>query len=222
MSRARLVRLALPGLLLALSAGLGAAQPAQQSTSSNMAQGLTANSGQPVKIESTSLEVRDKSRIATFTGNVKMTQGDNVVQCKVLVVFYEDSSAPSPNVKSGPAIASPGGGKQQIKRMECKGDALITQKDQTASGDHGVFEVKANTLTLTGKVVVTQGQNVLKGEKMVINMTTGVTKVESGKDPVMGIILPNQKDQKDMKSAPTAVPPAPAAPAKSSGPMRIN
>jgi lipopolysaccharide export system protein LptA len=221
MNRVRIVRLALPGLLLALAAGVAAAQPAQQQPT-GAAQGLTMNSGQPVKIESTSLEVRDKSRIATFTGNVKMTQGDSTVQCKVLVVFYEDSSAPSPSTKSGPAIASPGGGKQQIKRMECKGDALITQKDQTASGDNGVFEVKANTLTMTGKVVVTQGQNVLKGEKMVINMTTGVTKVESGKDPVMGIILPNQKDQKDTKSAPSAAPPAPAAPAKSSGPMRIN
>jgi lipopolysaccharide export system protein LptA len=219
MSRARIVRLALPGLLLALAPGAAAAQPAQQP--SNMAQGLTANSGQPVKIESKSLEVRDKSRMATFAGNVKMTQGDSIVQCKVLVVFYEDGSAPSANTKAAPTVAGPGG-KQQIKRMECKGDAIITQKDQIASGENGVFEVKANTLTLTGNVVVTQGQNVLHGEKMVVNLTTGVTKIESGKEPVRGLVFPNA--QKDAKSGPQpASPPAPASPAaKSSGPMRIN
>jgi lipopolysaccharide export system protein LptA len=219
MSRARIVRLALPGLILGLAAGLAAAQPAQQS--SPMAQSLTANSGQPVKIESTTLEVRDKSRMATFTGNVKMTQGESTVQCKVLVVFYEDNSAPAPNTKSGPAIAGPGGGKQQIKRMEAKGDVIITQKDQIASGENGLFDVKANTLTLTGNVVLTQGTSVLNGEKMVVNLTTGVTRVESSsKGPVRGLFTPGQKDA---KSGPQpASPPAPAAPQKSSGPMRIN
>jgi lipopolysaccharide export system protein LptA len=220
--------------VLALGCGIAAAQ---QQPQSNMAQGLTANREQPVKIESTSLEVRDKSRQATFIGNVKMTQGDTIVQCKTMVVFYEDNAAapatpapnksgpaPAPNTKSVPAIASPGGGKQQIKRMEAKGDVIITQKDQTASGENGVFDVKANTLTLTGNVVVTQGQNVLNGEKMVVNLTTGVTRVESGKAPVRGLVFPNQP-QKDAKSGPQPSPApaaAPPAPAKPSGPMRIN
>jgi lipopolysaccharide export system protein LptA len=221
MSRARPCHLGLPALVLALGASIAAAQPAQQPSS--MSQGLTANSGQPVKIESTTLEVRDKSRMATFSGNVKMTQGDSTVKCKVLVVYYEDgSAAPTPGTKSGPAVASPGGGKQQIKRMECKGDAIITQKDQTATGENGVFEVKANTLTMTGNVVVTQGQNILNGDKMVINLTTGVTTVESsGKGPVRGLVFPNA--QKDTKSGPqSASPPAATPPAKSSGPMRLN
>lgn len=216
-------RLALAGLLVALAATPGAAQkPAPQS---GLAQSMTANRSQPVQIESTSLEVRDKSRIATFIGNVKMTQGDTVVQAKTLIVYYEDNSAstPAPNAKAGPGIAGPSGGQQQIKRMEAKGNVIITQKEQTASGDNGLFDVKANTVTLTGNVVVTQGQNVLNGERMVVNLDTGVTRVESsGKAPVRGLVYPNA--QKDAKSAPPA-PAAPAhapPPAKSSGPMRLN
>jgi lipopolysaccharide export system protein LptA len=226
MSRARRCRLGLAAALVVLPASIAMAQPAKQAAPSPMTQGLTANSGQPVRIESTSLEVRDKSRMATFTGNVKLTQGDSTVQCKVLVVYYEDSAAgPAPGTKSGPAIAGPGGGKQQIKRMEAKGDVIITQKDQVASGENGLFDVKANTLTLTGNVVLTQGTSVLNGEKMVVNLTTGVTQVESsGKGPVRGLFTPGaQKDQKDQKSGPQAAsPPAPAAPPKSSGPMRLN
>lgn len=230
-ARSRLGGLALAGVLVVLATGLGAAQ--QSTPQSGMAQGLTANRGQPVQIESTSLEVRDKSRMATFIGNVKMTQGETTVQAKTLIVYYEDNSAAAatpaaPKAKAGPAIAGPGGGQQQIKRMEAKGNVIITQKEQTASGDNGLFDVKANTVTLIGNVVVTQGQNVLNGERMVVNLDTGVTRVESsGKGPVRGLVYPNapmpptaQKDAKSVAPAPAG--PAPAAPAKSSGPMRLN
>jgi lipopolysaccharide export system protein LptA len=229
--RSRLGGFALAGMLVVLAPGLGAAQ--QHAPQSGMAQAMTANRSQPVQIESTSLEVRDKSRIATFIGNVKMTQGETVVQAKTLIVYYEDNSAPAATpgtkAKAGPAIAGPGGGQQQIKRMEAKGNVIITQKDQTASGETGLFDVKANTVTLIGNVVVTQGQNVLNGERMVVNLDTGVTRVESsGKGPVRGLVYPNAPNpamgpgapapQKDAKSAP----PAPAAPPKPSGPMRLN
>lgn len=219
MSRARICRLGSPVLGLVLASGLAAAQPAKQTAPSPMAKSLATNSGQPVRIESTTLEVRDKSRMATFAGNVKVTQGDSTVQCKVLVVFYEDNTAPAPNTKAGPAIASPGGGKQQIKRMEAKGDVIITQKDQVASGDNGLFDVKANTLTLSGNVVLTQGTSVLNGEKMVVNLTTGVTQVESsGKGPVRALFTPGQETKPGPQ--PGSSPATP--PAKSSGPMRLN
>ena len=47
------------------------------------------NRGQPVQIEALALEVRDKDKMATFSGNVKVVQGDTTMRCKSLVVFYE-------------------------------------------------------------------------------------------------------------------------------------
>ena len=55
----------------------------------NALQGFQQNRNQPVKIEAARLEVRDKDKVATFTGNVKVVQGDTTMHCKVLVVFYE-------------------------------------------------------------------------------------------------------------------------------------
>jgi lipopolysaccharide export system protein LptA len=211
------LRRLLPCLLMALVPGVAAAEQ-----KSGIAQGLGSGRDQPVQIESTSLEVRDKSRMATFIGNVKMTQGDTTVQCKTLVVYYEDSSgAPAANAKGGaPGLSGPGGGKQSIKRMEAKGNVVVTQKDQTASGDNGLFDVKSNSVTLIGNVVVTQGQNVLNGERMTVDLNTGLTRVESkGGGPVKGLFFPNQ--QKDTKAAPQPGAP-PAAPPRSTGPMRIN
>ncbi len=56
---------------------------------------------------------------------------------------------------------------------------MIT-KDQNASGDLGIYDLKTKTITLSGNVVVSQGQNVIHGERVVVDMTTGNARVESG------------------------------------------
>jgi len=97
---------ALAGLALALAAAAATAQPAQQKDQPGGAmQGLQLNRDQPVKIESDALEVRDKSQQATFSGKVKLTQGDTVLQCQRLVIFYENESA-APAQKKGGAKAA--------------------------------------------------------------------------------------------------------------------
>jgi lipopolysaccharide export system protein LptA len=198
------------------------AEPAQQTTGAM--QGLQLNRDQPVKIESDALEVRDKSHQATFMGSVKLTQGDTILQCKLLVIFYEDTSAaPAATKKSAPVAQKGGGpgvpGGQQIKRAEAKGDVLVTQKDQTAKGDNGVFDVKANTVTLTGNVVVTQGTNVLRGDRMVVNLDTGVARVESEKTKrVEGLFNPSTTPPPAAAPAPA---PAPTAPQKNAKPPPV-
>jgi lipopolysaccharide export system protein LptA len=140
----------------------------------NALQGFSANRGKPIKIAANQLEVRDKEKIATFSGDVHVIQGDTDLRCKVLVVYYEDDV---PNAGAPAAQAAPGG-QQQIRRMEAKGSVIVTQKDQTATGDNADYDVRLDTVTLTGNVVVTQGQNVLRGQKLVANTTTGVSRME--------------------------------------------
>ena len=162
------------------------AAPESGTSGPNALQGFQQNRGQPVKIEAARLEVRDKDKVATFSGNVKVVQGDTTMHCKVLVVFYEKKDeaqgapagaqpgAPMPAAAPGPA------GSSQISRLEAKGNVVVTQKDQTATGDTGLFDMKSNTVTMTGNVLVSQGQNVLRGEKLVVDLTTGVSRVDAG------------------------------------------
>src|SRR5947199_6259369 len=92
---------ALAGLAAALTVTIASGQPAQQKDQPGGAmQGLQLNRDQPVKIESDSLEVRDKSQQATFVGKVKLTQGDTILQCQSLLIFYETDSA-APGQKKG-------------------------------------------------------------------------------------------------------------------------
>jgi lipopolysaccharide export system protein LptA len=166
----------------------------------NALQGFSQNRDKPLKISSVSLEVRDKDKMATFSGDVHLVQGDTTLRTKTLVVFYEDdaSSQPKP-APAGGAAASSMPGSQQIRRVEAKGGVIVMQKDQTATGESGVFDMRANTVTLLGNVVISQGQNVVKGDRLTVDMTSGVSRVECGKTPgtcrVQALIQPGNMKQ---------------------------
>src|SRR6185437_5741471 len=105
----------------------------------NAMQGFTQNRDQPIQIEAASLEMRDKKKEATFSGNVKVVQGDTTMTSKTLVVFYESSGGsgttppPPANPKAGAKsagtpiqAAAPGpGGASSIKRLEARGNVVV-------------------------------------------------------------------------------------------------
>jgi lipopolysaccharide export system protein LptA len=171
---------------------------AQTNGPPNALQGFSQNRNQPVHIEASTLEVRDKDKLATFNGNVRVKQGDTNMRCNLLMVFYEQDSDQSQNggnkLRSLKAETPGPGGSQKIKRLEARGGVVVTQKEQTATGDLGIFDMKTNTVALTGNVVMTQGKNVLRGDKLVVDLTSGVSRVESGRNGqgrVQGLFLPS-------------------------------
>jgi len=157
-------------------------------------QGFSANRDKPVQVRSTTLEVRDKEKKATFLDNVQMTQGDTTVKSKTLDVFYEQE-ADSAGGKTASSVAAD---QQQIRRIEAKGGVVVTQRDQTATGDTGVFDAPANTVTLIGNVAVTQGPQTIKGERLMSDLTTGVTHIEGR---VSGVMFPKTQKPGDAKAA---------------------
>src|SRR5712692_6355970 len=171
-----------------IAAGEACAQSAMQGVPNAM-QGFSQNRDQPIQIEAATLEMRDKKKEATFAGNVKVVQGDTTMTSKTLVVFYDATTppagSPAPNpkaaAKSAPIqAAAPGpGGSSSIRRLEAKGSVVVTQKDQVVTGETAVFETKTNLITMLGGVVLTQGKNVLRGDRLMVDMTTGVSRVES-------------------------------------------
>jgi len=206
-----LIAVALLAMLQIVAGATLHAQPSKGPP--NALQGFSQNRDQPVNIEAATLEVRDKDKVATFSGDVHVTQGDTNMRCKSLVVFYEQDDATADKSKTLKA-ASPGpGGQQRIKRLEARGGVVVTQKDQTATGATGVFDLKTNTVTLNGKVLMTQGQNVLRGDRLVVDLTSGVSRVESGKngrDRVQGLFQPGSGPLDPKSTAPGRPAPQPA------------
>lgn len=187
---------------LAFGAAFGASAQSSVQGVPNAMQGFQQNRDQPIQIEAASLEVRDKKKEATFSGNVKVVQGDTTMTSKTLVVFYESSQASSGQppaktassksaAKSAPMqSATPGpGGSSSIKRLEAHGNVVVTQKDQVVTGETAVFDTKTNLITMLGGVVLTQGKNVLRGDRLMVDMTTGVSRVESDTGRVQGLFV---------------------------------
>jgi lipopolysaccharide export system protein LptA len=229
--------LAMPGVALH-------AQPSKGPP--NALQGFSQNRDQPVHIEAATLEVRDKEKVATFSGNVRVKQGDTGMRCKSLVVFYEqdgtdgkatddksnspaktaDKTADKAPEKGKPMqSATPGpGGNQKIKRLEARGGVVVTQKEQTATGELGIFDMAANTVTLSGGVTMTTGPNVLRGDRLVVDLTSGVSRVESGKNGegrVQGLFLPSSGDALNLKPGGEKKPAQPGTGAKAQQPMPL-
>jgi lipopolysaccharide export system protein LptA len=196
-----------------LAAGEARAQSTVQGVPNAM-QGFSQNRDQPIQIEAASLEMRDKKKEATFSGNVKVIQGDTTMTSKTLVVFYDSSSPPATTPSGNPAAASatapansspaantktaaksapmqsatPGpGGASSIRRLEARGNVVVTQKDQVVTGETAVFDTKTNLVTMLGGVILTQGKNVLRGDRLMVDMTTGVSRVESDNGKVQGL-----------------------------------
>lgn len=193
----------------------------------NAMQGFSQNRDQPIQIEAASLEMRDKKKEATFSGNVKVIQGDTTMTSKTLVVFYESGGGDKPatpqpaakgakNSSTGAPIqsATPGpGGSSSIKRLEAHGNVVVTQKDQVVTGETAVFDTKTNLITMFGagssQVVMTQCKNVMRGDRLKVDMTTGVSRVESDSGRVQ-VLLP-QGAGNDCGSGNPAAPAKPGA-----------
>jgi len=166
------------------------------------------NQEQPIQIESATLEVRDKDKMATFAGDVQVVQGDTTIKCQTLVVFYGGARTSGGQTIAAAAPAGANGshaqlqrtsvmpqGAQDIRRIEARGGVTVISKDQNASGDLGVYDLKKKTITLTGNVVVSQGKNVLHGDRVVVDTITGNAHLDAGvssQNRVRALILPNK------------------------------
>src|SRR5437870_791041 len=214
-------------LALALIASGDALAQGAMSGVPNAMQGFSQNRDQPIQIEAASLEMRDKKKEATFSGNVKVVQGDTTMTSKTLVVFYEQAAAapaapaptpaPTKGTKAAPAPSAPmqsttpgPGGSSNIRRLEAKGSVVVTQKDQVVTGETAVFDTKSNLITMLGGIVLTQGKNVLRGDRLMVDMTTGVSRVESDSGRVQGLFQSSGQGGPIIPGAPS-----PAAPSGS-------
>jgi lipopolysaccharide export system protein LptA len=185
-----------------------AAPGGSTSTTGQATDAASDNQDQPIQIESASLEVRDKDKMATFSGDVTVVQGDTTIKCQTLVVFYGGGRTGGRQTVAAAKSDGANGshaqlqktsimpqGAQDIRRIEARGGVTVISKDQNASGDLGVYDLKKKTITLTGNVVVSQGKNVIHGDRVVVDTVTGNAHLDSGvssQNRVRALILPNK------------------------------
>jgi lipopolysaccharide export system protein LptA len=156
----------------------------------------------PVDIQADWLEVDDKKQVATFRGNVIAKQGDYTIRASELTVAYSSAqakkNAPPATADAGkPPAKSPGEPNADIKYIEAKGNVVVssTRDNQSARANNGHFDVKAQTITLFDDVVVSKDKNVIKGEKLLIELALGKSTFLSS-DATAAVVDPNAPKQR--------------------------
>lgn len=131
---------------------------------------LARNSKAPVDITADQLELVNSQCSAIYRGGAEALQETSRLRADQLKIIY----APAP------AGAGKNGCSSDLLRMEATGSVFYVTPDQRVRGDRAVYDAKAQTLTVSGSVAASRGQDVMKGERLVVNTVTGDARMEGG------------------------------------------
>lgn len=137
---------------------------------------VTLSNDKPVQISSDMLDVQQDKRQAIFSGNVIATQGNVNMRADEMIVHYRSSGSEEASAEAA-AEAQPAKG---VERIDAKGNVVFSNSTDTAKGDAAVYMVDAQTLDLTGDVLLTRDKNILKGTRLNYNLSTGRSILTAG------------------------------------------
>lgn len=140
---------------------IGGATAFAQGTSLSFA-GLSAVRGQPVEVRSDSLQVDNSTGETVFSGNAVLGQGDMRLAAQTITVVYapDDTS--------------------RIRRLEASGGVTLVTAQEAAEAGNAVYDMESGTVRMTGSVILTQGPNVLSGERLTVNLRSGQGRLDGG------------------------------------------
>lgn len=121
--------------------------------------GLSHDSSAPVEVTADQLDIDQKNGIAIFTGNVLVGQAELRMRSPRLRVEY--------------ARKSEGGAGGEIEHMIATGGVVLTNRDAVAESREADYTVSTGEVIMTGDVVITQDQNVLAGDRFVVQLKDG-------------------------------------------------
>lgn len=158
-------------LLLAIATLFAASGTAMAQAKS----GPAISGDQPIEITADTLDVHQDEHKAIFSGNVIATQGTTNLRSKTMTAFYnQDDKAKPDTTKATAPKAAEANGATGISRIDADDNVVFTTPAETAQGDKAVYTAADDTIVLTGATVtLTRDKNVLKGQKLVYNMSTG-------------------------------------------------
>lgn len=156
----------LAGAALAAAGALGSGAGAQ--TAGSPFGGFKHDSTQPIEITADALEVRQAESRATFTGDVVAGQGTLRLTATTLDVWYSEGGGE-------------GAAQGDIDRLRAEGEVFLTSGEESASGAWAEYDVAAGLVTMGGGVVLSQGPNAIRGERLTVDLAAGEGRIEGGR-----------------------------------------
>jgi lipopolysaccharide export system protein LptA len=148
----------------------------------------------PIDMSADELELVDADHIAIWRGAVDALQGQNRMRADQVKLIFSGRGGAGGASSAG----APGKNWGDVQRMEAEGNVFFVSPQQRARGDHAVYSLDTGDLVMTGEVIVAQGESVVKGDKLIIEVKSGhatmvsAAKGRSAKNRVRGVFYPNQ------------------------------
>ena len=144
---------------------------------------------QAIEINADSLEVLQAEKRAIFSGNVLAEQGSMKLRADKMLVYYGGNKKKSESSNNS------------ISKIEVIGNVFLSSPKETAKGYNGVYDTNNGVVVLSGDVVLTRGQNIIKGSELTFDINSGRSKItkseaatESG-ECVRGLFVPEGKQE---------------------------
>ena len=140
------------------------------------------NSNAPVDITADSAEVINSQCLAIWRGAAEATQGQVRLRANTIRVY---------SAKNGNTCGA-------TRRLEAEGSVFYVTPTQTARGDSAVYDTGADTIVITGNVIVVQGRNVARGDRLTIKVSTRQITMQSNSqgrgspNRVRGVFYPGE------------------------------
>ena len=166
----------------AASAPAPAAAAAKPAAASPFGASFKTDPGAPVDVEAESLDIDDIKKSALFQGNVRAVQGGFTLRTVEMTAFYSgEAGLGGDGGRRDKAAEKPAGkAAAELQRIEARKSVVVQSTDgQTATGDWANYDTRRNTVTLGGDVVLTRGQNTVRGSRLTIDMATGQSIIET-------------------------------------------
>lgn len=165
---------------------------------------LDTRSNGPIDITADQLAVTQSKCVAVWKGSAEAIQDDARLRADTITVY----SRPKGVGDNGQAAC---GG---TDRVVAEGNVYYVTPQQHVRGDKAIYATAADEIVITGDVIVVQGNNVARGDRLTIKVSTKEATMDSvigeGKTGrVRGVFYPDQNGQ-----APGQAPGQARAPAK--------
>jgi lipopolysaccharide export system protein LptA len=138
--------------------------------------GFSDNPNKPINFEADKAEVLDGEKKAILSGKVKVVQGESTLETARLTMFYDGKNTPA---QPAAVANSPVGQNQAVSRFEMEGSVKVRSTNQIATSDRGFYDAKNNYAELLGNVILTQCRNIMKGDKLAVNLKTNQAVITS-------------------------------------------
>ncbi|MBI1208175.1 MAG: hypothetical protein GC191_12930 [Azospirillum sp.] len=143
---------------------------------------LQFQNGQDLITAQDSLEYWQQRQVAVARGDATATRERQKIQADSLIAYFVEGK------KGGTTLG----------QVDATGNVVITTPTEVARGREGVYNADKGTATLTGDVRITRGKNQLNGERAIVNLNTGISRLlPAGKDGgrVKGLFTPGTATQ---------------------------